>query len=384
MPRLARRILAAAAATLALSISLPGAHPHAVARADASTASAPAAFTIVAIDSVRGEWGAAAVSRWIAVGARSLAARASAGAWSALELPDPREAALLLDWMRRGAHARAALDSLLAEDPRRAERQIAIVDRVGNTASFTGDRCPPWAGQRAGRGYLCQGIALPGEEALAAMGKAFESATGTLAERLLAAVESAESVFPVRQDVESAAILVAREGGGPNGWSDRLVDLRVDQAKDAVQELKSLYAAHAVTFLPAAYARFGDEAKRQGDSISAEREYARAEAGFRAAIARGPKDADALNELAWFLATHDRDREQSVQLAKAAVSARPRDPILYDTLAEAEYRSGSLTRAMEAMERAVKYSGGSTRYVERLARWTRERAVLEGKGSSKP
>jgi len=39
---------------------------------------------------------------------------------------------------------------------------------------------------------------------------------------------------------------------------------------------------------------------------------------------------------------------------------------------------------MEAMERAVKYSGGSTRYVERLARWTRERAVLEGKGSSKP
>jgi len=381
MPRPARRMLAAAAAIFALSLAVAG--PRALPPAGASTASAPAAFAIVAIDSLRGEWGAAVVSRWIAVGARSIQARASAGAWSALELPDPREAALLLDRMGRGVHARAALDSLLAQDPHRAERQLAIVDRVGTTASFTGDRCPPWAGQWAGRGYVCQGVALPGEEALTAMGKAFENATGTLAERLLAAVESAESVFPVREEVESAAILVAREGGGPNGWSDRLVDLRVDQAQDAVQQLKSVYAAHAATFLPAAYARFGDEEKRRGDSISAEREYARAEAGFRAAIARRPKDADALNELAWFLATHDRDREEAVQLAKNAVSTRPRDPILYDTLAEAEYRSGSLTRAIEAMGRAVKYSGGEARYAERLARWTRERAALE-KGSSKP
>jgi len=384
MPRPARRILAAAAAFFVLSLVVcTHAVPSAAASA-ASAASAPAAFAIVAIDSLRGEWGAAAVSRWIAVGARSIEARASAGAWSALELPDPREAALLLVRMSRGVSARAALDSLLAQDPRHAERQIAIVDRVGTTASFTGDRCPLWAGQLSGRGYVCQGVALPGEEALKAMGKVFESATGTLAERLLAAVESAESVFPVREEVESAAILVVREGGGPNGWSDRLVDLRVDQAQDAVQELKSVYAAHAATFLPAAYARLGDEEKRRGDSISAEREYARAEAEFRAAIARRPKDAAALNELAWFLATHDRDMEEAVQLAKSAVSTQPRDPILYDTLAEAEYRSGSLTRAIEAMERAVKYSGGEARYTERLARWMRERAALEGKGSSKP
>jgi len=33
------------------------------------------------------------------------------------------------------------------------------------------------------------------------------------------------------------------------------------------------------------------------------------------------------------------------------------------------------------MERAVKYSGGGARYTDRLARWSRERAALEGKGS---
>lgn len=381
MRRFAPRILFAAATFLLFGRA--GADPVLPPPAAPSPA-APAAFAIVAVDSARREWGVAAVSRWIAVGARSVDARAGAGAWSGLMLPDPREAALLLDRMQAGVSARAALDSVLARDDRRTERQIALVDRSGQTAAFTGNRCPPWAGERAGAGYVCQGVGLRDGQALLAMGRAFEGAKGTLAERLLAAVESAEFVAPVRERVESAALLVVREGGGLNGWSDRLVDLRVDMSQDAVQELNNLHAAHAATFLPAAYARFGDDAKRRGDPISAEREYARAEAGFRAAVARHPQDADALNELAWFLATHDRDLEEAVRLAKTAVSKRPRDSVLYDTLAEAEYRSGSLARAIEMMERAVKYSGGDARYSERLLRWERERSALERNGAAKP
>ncbi len=399
MRRIAPRFLFAAATILAFGPAGADPSPSPPAAPGASTApvppqpsvtpvapspSAPAAFAIVAVDSARREWGVAAVSRWIAVGARSVEARAGSGAWLALELPDRRLAALLLDRMQAGGGARVALDSVLARDARRNERQIALVDRAGGTAAFTGFRCPPWAGERFGPGYVCQGVGLRDGQALLAMGRAFEGAKGSLAERLLTAVASAEFVAPVREKVESAAILVAREGGGPDGWSDRLVDLRVDMSQDAVQELTNVYAAHAATFLPAAYARFGDDAKRRGDSISAEREYARAEAGFRAAVSKHPQDSDALNELAWFLATHDRDLAGAVQLAKTAVSRRPRDSILYDTLAEAEYRSGSLLRAIEAMERAVRYSGGDGRYAERLERWERERSALERKGAAKP
>jgi uncharacterized Ntn-hydrolase superfamily protein len=373
MPRVARRFLAAASAILILSP--PGVHADTSPLAS-SASSSPAGFAIVAVDSIRGEWGAAAVSRWMAVGSRSLEARAGAGAWCALELPDPRMGNTLLDRMSQGIPASAALDSLLAQDPRRGERQIAILDRSGRRAAFTGDRCPPWSGQRIGRNYVCQGVGLRDATALLAMGQAFEKATGTLAERLIAAVESAESVFPVREEVESAALLVVRAGGGLSDGSDRLVDLRVDAAQEAIPELRSDYVALAATFLPAAYARFGDEAKRRGDSISADWEYARAESGFRAAIAKRPKDSDAWNELAWFLATHDRDLAEAVQVAKTAVSMRPRDPMYRDTLAEAEYRSGSLNLAIEEMERAVKYSGGGARYTDRLARWSRERAAL--------
>jgi uncharacterized Ntn-hydrolase superfamily protein len=382
MPRVARRILAAAAPLLLLAAAPVPAPVPAPATIPVSSLqqSAPASFAIVAFDSARGEWGAAAVSRWMAVGARSLDARAGAGVWCALDLPDPREAARALDLLGRGSSAEAALDTLLASDDRRTERQIALVGRAGDVAARTGERCPPWSGERFGRGYVCQGVALRDAAPITAMSEAFHAARGTLAERLLAAVEAAEDVFPVREETESAALLVTREGGGPNGWSDRMVDLRVDSAPDAVGSLKSLYAAHAATFLPAAYARFGDEARRRGDPVSAEREYARAEDGFRAAIARRPKDADARNELAWFLATHDRDLGEAVAEAKRALSLRDHDPLFYDTLAEAEYRSGSLARAIEAMERALKYSGGDARYAERLKRWNLERETLEGKG----
>ncbi len=375
MPRIRTRILLAAAAILCLP------HPC-LASPVAGSSSAPPSFAILAIDSVRQEWGAAAVSRWIAVGARSFLARAGAGAWLSLELPDPRMGEEALDRMAHGDAAQAALDSLLSGDPRREERQVALIDRTGRTAAFSGSRSPAWSGGREGKGYVCQAAGLRDGAALAAMAHAFETATGTLAERLLAALDAAEAVAPARDDVESAALLVVHEGGGPNGWSDRMIDLRVDSAADALQELRGILTAHAATFLPAAYARFGDDAKRKGDLITAEREYARAEAGFRAAVARKPKDPDALNELAWFLAVHDRDLADAVRVARDAVLARPRDPNLYDTLAEAEYRSGSLTRAIEAMERAVKFSGNDARYVERLGRWTRERAALEGKAGT--
>ena len=381
MPRITPRLLLALCAAAALLGRGP---VPATAFAAEVAPSAPPSFGIVAFDSLRQEWGIAAVSRWMAVGSRAIDGRAGAGAWLALELPDSRSGAKALERLARGAPARQALDSLLAGDTRRGERQVAIVDRVGERAAFTGDRCPAWAGERLGKHHVCQGVGLRDGLALAAMDRAFEAASGALAERLLAAVEAAESVAPLREEFESAALLVVREGGGLNGWSDRLIDLRVDAAPDAVQGLKNLYAAHAATFLPAAYARFGDEAKRRGDSMSAEREYAIAEGGFRAAVARKPSDPDALNELAWFLATHDRSLEEVVRLAKTAVSLRPRDPILYDTLAEAEYRSGSLSRAIEAMERAVKHSGGAARYTDRLARWMKERSALEGKPAVKP
>src|SRR3989442_13245886 len=112
MPRIEPRFLLAVTATLVFSHA--GTPPCAASSGSglaslvSSASSAPPAFGIVAFDSVRAEWGVAAVSRWIAVGARSFLARAGAGAWLALELPDPRDGSSMLDFMAGGCPARPA------------------------------------------------------------------------------------------------------------------------------------------------------------------------------------------------------------------------------------------------------------------------------------
>jgi Flp pilus assembly protein TadD len=140
----------------------------------------------------------------------------------------------------------------------------------------------------------------------------------------------------------------------------------VDLDRDPIAALGRLYARHAETFLPAAHVRYGDAARRRGDEAAAAREFAAAEAGFRAAVARGPKEGEALNELAWFLATRGGDPNEALRFARAAVAARPDDPNFLDTLAEAAYRAGDLEEAIEAAERAERLARGNARFADRL------------------
>ena len=65
------------------------------------------------------------------------------------------------------------LDSLLASDPGRANRQVGIVDARGGSASFTGERCSEWAGDTTAPGLAAQGNILAGPEVVRAMAEAF-------------------------------------------------------------------------------------------------------------------------------------------------------------------------------------------------------------------
>jgi uncharacterized Ntn-hydrolase superfamily protein len=51
--------------------------------------------------------------------------------------------------------------------------------------------------------------------------------------------------------MQSAALLVVREGGGYGGHNDRYLDLRVDDHSSPIAELQRLYALHTLYF-PAA------------------------------------------------------------------------------------------------------------------------------------
>jgi uncharacterized Ntn-hydrolase superfamily protein len=85
---------------------------------------------------------------------------------------------------------------------------------------------------------------LTGADVVDRMVEAFVSATGELAYRLLAAMEAGDAAGGDRRGRQSAAVYVAREGGGYGGTIDRSIDLRVDDHDAPIPELRRLLDFH--------------------------------------------------------------------------------------------------------------------------------------------
>jgi uncharacterized Ntn-hydrolase superfamily protein len=156
----------------------------------------------------------------------------------------PRGLTLLED----GLSASEALERLTHNDEEKEQRQVGIVSAAGDAAAFTGEECHEWRGHVVGNGYCCQGNILVGEETIRAMAEAFEREAGDLPERLVAALAGGQEAGGDKRGQQSAALLVVREAGGYGGHNDRLVDLRVDEHPEPIQELSRLLELHRIFF----------------------------------------------------------------------------------------------------------------------------------------
>jgi uncharacterized Ntn-hydrolase superfamily protein len=72
------------------------------------------------------------------------------------------------------------------------------------------------------------------------MAQTFETASGPLAERLLAAMDAGQAAGGDRRGRQSAAILILRPLALA-GFSDVALDLRVDEHTDPLVELRRIY-----------------------------------------------------------------------------------------------------------------------------------------------
>lgn len=385
--------LAAALLLAAAGSARPAAGAAAAAAATAATAASAApdslasfarsvrgrAFIVAAFDSATSSWGIACAAPELAIGARAAGADPAAGAYASLGAGIPRLAAAALA-LERGTSPESVLVSIVAADSDPEARLTLVVTHDGRVMGHAGSRLAAHSGTLARHHLVLGGMGLHGPATLAAMADAFGTREGELASRLLDALEAGERAegdpFAARGAADASASLLVVRGGAPSPEDARTTDLRVDRDSDPIGSLRRLYARHAETLLPASHVRFEDAARRRGDEAAAAREHAAAEMGFRAAVARAPRDADALNELAWFLATRGGDASEAERLAETAVTVRGDDPNLYDTLAEAAYRAGDLERAIQAAERAARLSRGNERYEERLRAFRAARAAL--------
>lgn len=201
----------------------------------------PATFSIAAADPATGEVGVAVASRFFAVGTVVPWARAGVGAVATQASANTSFGPNGLDLMARGVTAEEALKVLLRGDEGRGRRQVGLVTASGDSATFSGPGCNSWAGGRRGPNYAVQGNILTGEAVVAAMEKSFLTSAGKpLAERLLAALSAGDAAGGDSRGRQSAALLVCRANGGYNGFTDRAVDVRVDDHADPFRELSRL------------------------------------------------------------------------------------------------------------------------------------------------
>ena len=197
-------------------------------------------FSIVARDSVTGDLGVAVQSHYFSVGPIVPWAEAGVGAVATQSLVLVDYGPNGLDLMRAGMTAQQALDSLLRADAHNQGRQVAMVDAKGGVAVSTGRACIPDAGHQRGAQYSVQANLMANDRVWPAMAKAYESAPGDLAERLLAALDAAQQAGGDIRGRQSAAIVVVKARSSGKPWADRLFDLRVEDSPEPLQELRRL------------------------------------------------------------------------------------------------------------------------------------------------
>lgn len=207
-----------------------------------------ATFSIVARDPATGELGVAVQSRVLGVGAIVPFAKAGVGAIATQSVANTAYGPDGLKLLADGKSAEDALKLLTEADDKSERRQAGIIAPSGKPATFTGSGCMAWAGGRAGEHYAVQGNILAGEAVVSDMAKAFESATGALGERMLAALEAGQKAGGDKRGMQSAALLVVHDGWGYGGQNDRFIDLRVDDRAEPIKELQRLYQLHTKTF----------------------------------------------------------------------------------------------------------------------------------------
>jgi len=216
-------------------------------------------FSLVACDPDRRFWGVAVSTKPMSVGAVVPWAAWRVGALATQADSNYQYGPLGIAALKKGLSATEVVRKLTAADSRREHRQLGVVDARGTAASWTGSKCLDWAGSVTGDGFSCQGNILANDRVVPSMVRAFESKRGSLAQRLHAALVAGAKAGGDRRGMESSAILVVhREPWFPAAWSDRWVDLRVDQHVRPVAELgRILRRDEAVTrrFLAARTAR---------------------------------------------------------------------------------------------------------------------------------
>lgn len=211
-------------------------------------------FSIIAIDPATGELGVGVQSRAFGAGAAVPYAKPGVGAVATQASANRQYGPKAIALLEQGLTVEEVVKRITDEDPGRDTRQVAVIDARGRSAVYTGKRVIDrnsdpkdlvhyggYAGHATGSNYSVQGNTLASVEVVNAMASAYEQGKGSLAERLMDALDAGQAKGGDTRGMQSAGILVVRPlQPGSNSTVERIVDIRVDDHEEPFKELRRL------------------------------------------------------------------------------------------------------------------------------------------------
>jgi uncharacterized Ntn-hydrolase superfamily protein len=229
-------------------------------------------YSIVARDPLTGQLGVAVESHYFCVGGVVTWGEAGVGVVATQAMVEPAYGPRGLELMRTGSSAPAALANLVAADPSRDIRQVAMIDSEGRAGAHTGSSAIAEAGHIVGDGFSVQANMMLRNTVWPAMAEAYRSTRGELVDRLLAALDAAEAEGGDIRGRQSAALLVVAAKSSGRSWSDKVFDIRVDDAREPLAELRRLVSVSRAY----EHLRLAQTALARGDSSAMSTEFERA------------------------------------------------------------------------------------------------------------
>jgi uncharacterized Ntn-hydrolase superfamily protein len=214
-------------------------------------------YSIVARDPQTGQLGVAVQTFNLAVGTWVPWAAGGVGAVATQALAERSYGTRGLELIREGKSAPEALQTLLAADPQREQRQVSMIDAQGRIGTHTGRCCIPEAGSHLGDTFCTQANMMLRDTVWQAMAEAYQAAQGDLADRLMAALDAAQAEGGDMRGKQTAALLVVDRAES----SIPLIDLRVDRDPQPLKRLRHmlrLHRAYTLEYQIADHVRSGD------------------------------------------------------------------------------------------------------------------------------
>lgn len=183
-------------------------------------------FSLVARCAETGMFGMAVSSSSPAVAARCAYARAGVGAVASQNVTDPTLGPLILDLMESGLSADEAIAKMCTQARHLEYRQVLAVDAQGRTAIHSGPKSLGIWTQAQAHNVASGGNLLANDGVPQAIVDAFQTASGHIGDRLIAAMRAGRDAGGEAGPVHSAGMKIVDKVAWP------VADLRCDWTED--------------------------------------------------------------------------------------------------------------------------------------------------------